>query len=100
MVYKLSFTKTAEGLLRVSASVNRASAHVIAIYQDDHAFLHLLKHAGLAEEVIGPLERAVETGFGPAGTPACCEEVELNDEQLSLLRLATARMLSLSPKAT
>jgi hypothetical protein len=93
MLYKLSFTKTADGLLRVSASVGRASEHVIAIYQSDLAFLHLLKHADLTQEVIDKLERAVEIGFGPARTPACCEEVELSDDQLSLLRLAAARTL-------
>ena len=58
MLYKLSFTKTADGLLRVSASVGRASEHVIAIYQSDLAFLHLLKHAGLTQEAIDKLERA------------------------------------------
>ena len=94
MLQKLSFTRTADGLLRVSASVGRASEHVIAIYQSDLAFLHLLKHAGLNQEVIDKLERAVEIGFGPARTPACCEEVELGDDQLSLLRLAAARTLS------
>ena len=94
MLYKLSFTKTADGLLRVSASVGLASEHVIAIYQSDLAFLHLLKHAGLTQEAIAKLECAVEIGFGPARTPACCEEVELSDNQLSLLRLAAARTLS------
>jgi hypothetical protein len=93
MLYKLSFTKTSQGLLRVSASVGRASDHVIAIYQDDHAFVHLLKHAGVTEDVIAKLGRAVEVGFGPTGTPACCEEVELSDGHLSFLRLASARSL-------
>jgi hypothetical protein len=86
MLYKLSFTKTADGLLRVSASIGCASEHVIAIYQSNQAFLHLLKHAGLTQEVIDKLERTVEIGFGPSRTPACCEEVELNDDQLSRLR--------------
>ncbi len=63
MLYKLSFTKTADGLLRVSASVGRTSEHVIAIYQSDLAFLHLLKHADLNQEVIDKLERAVEIGL-------------------------------------
>jgi len=79
---------------RISASVGRSSEHVIAIYQSDLAFLHLLKHAGLTQEVIDRLERAVEIGFGPARTPACCEEVELGDDQLSLLRLAAAHTFS------
>jgi hypothetical protein len=94
MLYKLSFTKTTDGLLRVSSSVGRASEHVIAIYQSDLAFLHLLKHAGLTQEVVDKLERAVEIGFGPTRTPACCEEVQMSDDQLSLLRLAAARTLS------
>lgn len=94
MLYKLSFTKTADGLLRVSATVGRASEHVVAIYQTDLAFFHLLKHAGLTQEVTDKLERAVEIGFGPSRTPACREEVELSDNQLSLLRLAAARALS------
>jgi hypothetical protein len=54
----------------------------------------LLKHGGLTQEVIDKLERAVEIGFGPAQTPVCCEEVELNDDQLSRLRLAAVRTLS------
>jgi hypothetical protein len=82
MLYKLSFTKTSQGLLRVSA-----------IYQDDHAFLHLLKHAGVTEDGIAKLGRAVEVGFVPTETPACREEVELSDGQLSFLRLAAARSL-------
>jgi hypothetical protein len=60
---------------RISASVGRSSEHVIAIYQSDLAFLHLLKHSGLTQEVIDKLERTVEIGFGPARTPVCCEEV-------------------------
>jgi len=94
MRYKLSFSKTHEGCLRITASVGRHSDHVIAIYQDEEAFLHLASHAGLSEAVMASLRGSVEIAFNGARTPACCEEVELSDAQLGILRLGSARSLA------
>jgi len=48
---------------RPPAVLVNASEHVIAIYQSDLAFLHLLKHADLNREVIDKLECAVKIGL-------------------------------------
>ncbi|MBB5327933.1 hypothetical protein HDF14_001539 [Edaphobacter lichenicola] len=93
MLYRLSFNKTDEGLLRVSASTEPSSEQVISMYDDDQVFLHLVGYAGLGPEIEQAIRTAVQIGFGPANTPSCCEEVELNDHQLALLRLGTARRL-------
>jgi hypothetical protein len=93
MHYRLSFNKTHEGLLRVSASAGRVSEQVISMYDDDQVFLTLVGHAGLRPEIEQAIQTAVQIGFGPAKTPSCCEEVDLNDDQLALLRLGTARRL-------
>jgi hypothetical protein len=93
MLYRLSFNKTHEGLLRVSASAGRVSEQVISMYDDDQVFLTLLGHAGLRPETERAIRTAVQIGFGPPKTPSCCEEVDLNDDQLALLRLGTARRL-------
>ena len=93
MLYRLSFNKTHEGLLRVSASVGRIAEQAISMYDDDQVFLNLISHAGLSPEIEQAIRTAVQIGFSPAKTPSCCEEVELNDDQLALLRLGTARRL-------
>jgi hypothetical protein len=93
MLYRLSFNKTREGLLRISASAGRVSEQVISMYDDDQVFLTLLGHAGLRPETEQAIQTAVQIGFGPAKTPSCCEEVDLNDDQLGLLRLGPARRL-------
>jgi hypothetical protein len=93
MLYRLTFAKTSEGLLRVTASVGRFSEYIVAIYQDDEAFLHLSQHAGLDPEVVATLEREVVLAFGSTQTPTYCEELELIDDQLRFLRLGEARRL-------
>jgi hypothetical protein len=93
MLYRLAFAKTSEGLLRVTASIGRSSEHVVAIYQDDGVFLHLIRHAGLDPEIVTTLEREVGRAFGPAQPPTCCEDIELINDQLRFLRLGEARRL-------
>jgi len=93
MLYKLSFNKTQEGLLRVSASVGRKAERAIAIYENDEVFLRLVHHAGLVQEVVESLEKAVEIAVSPARTPSCCEEIDITDVQLTFLRLGEARRL-------
>jgi hypothetical protein len=98
MRYRLAFAKTSDDLLRVSASVGRASGYIVAIYQDEEVFLHLIRHAGLAPEIVTTLEREVDLAFGPTQTPTCCEEIELINDQLKFLRLGEARRLRLASR--
>jgi hypothetical protein len=91
MLYRLSFNRTHEGLLRVSASAGRVSEQVISMYDDDQVFLNLVGHAGLRPDTEQAIQTAVQIGFGPAKTPSWCEEVDLSDDQLALPRLGTAR---------
>ena len=53
------------------------------MYDDDQVFLNLAGHAGLSPEIEQAIRTAVQIGFGPAKTPSCCEEIELNDDQLA-----------------
>jgi hypothetical protein len=93
MLYRLAFAKTSEGLLRVTASVGRSSEYVVAIYQNDEVFLHLIRHANLDPEIVTTLEREVVRTFGPAQPQTCCEDIELINDQLRFLRLGEARRL-------
>ena len=84
MLYRLAFAKTSEGLLRVTAGVGRSSEVIVAIYQNDEAFLHLIQHAGIDPEVVTRLERVVGLAFDPAHTPTCREEREFQSEKYLL----------------
>jgi hypothetical protein len=90
---RLEFTKTFEGLLRVSVSAGDARDRVIAIYEDDRTFLRLVRNAISDSDVVMTLERAVIIAFSPTKTPTHCDGLALTDEQLVLLRLGTARKL-------
>ncbi|WP_263385627.1 hypothetical protein [Granulicella arctica] len=93
MLYKLAFSKTSDGLLRITASSGRSSDHVIAIYEDEEVFLRLASHARFSADVEAALKLLVHIALGPSQTPACCEEIDLADDQLALLRLGAARRL-------
>lgn len=93
MLFKLAFNKTIRGTLRVSATAVRGSDHVLSIYDNDEAFVRLLEFSGLDEETMGSLKVSAELAFGSPNTPACCEEVELTEAQLYVLRLSEARRL-------
>jgi hypothetical protein len=91
MLLKLAFSKNAYGLLRVNASPALSDELVIAIYESDEVFLRILGHAKLSPEIEERVRRAASDAFARAGTSICCEEVELDDGQLMLLRLGEAR---------
>jgi hypothetical protein len=84
MIYTLEFNKTFEGLLRVSASAGSNREQAIAIFEDDSAFLHLVRRASLNADVVRTLKRAVVIALGPARKRTICEGLELTDEQLML----------------
>jgi hypothetical protein len=94
MVYKLEFDRTFEGLLRVCVSAGSHSDHAIAIYEDDRAFLSLVRIAFLDPCIVMTLQRAVIIAFSPAKSHTTCEGLTLTDEQLIFLRLGMARRLS------
>ena len=93
MRFKLSFNKTIRGTLRISATAVHGSDHVLSIYDNDEAFLRLLELSGLDAATVESLKRSAELAFGPSKTPACCEEVELTEAQLNVLRLSEAKRL-------
>ena len=68
----------------MSASAGSHREQAVAIYEDDRAFLRLVRRTFLDADVVRTLERAVVIAFGPASTRTICEGLELTDEQLSL----------------
>lgn len=93
MVYKLEISKTYERLLRVRVTVANNFELALGIYEDDKAFLRLVKHARLAAEDERCLEKAVVIAFSPISTGSVCEDLELSDEQLFFQRLGMARQI-------
>lgn len=93
MLFKLAFNKTAHGTLRVSATTVQGSDHVIAIYDNDEAFTRLLEHSELDADTRGSLKGSAQLAYGSQNTPTCCEEVELTEAQLNILRLGEAKRL-------
>jgi hypothetical protein len=94
MIYRLEFSKTFEGLLRVSATTDNSREQAITIYEDDRAFLHLVRHASFDPAVVRTLERAVVIAFSPSRTRTTCDGLELTNEQVILLRLGMVLRLS------
>ena len=93
VVYKLEFSKTYEGLLRVRVTTDNYLECALAIYEDDRAFLRLVKHAGLPPENERSMERAVVLAFSPMSTGPFCEHLEVTQGQLTFLRLSMARQV-------
>ena len=93
MLFKLAFNKTMQGTLRISATTVRGSDHVLSIYDNDEAFTRLLEHLDLDADTISSLKGSAELAYGSQNTPTCCEEVELTEAQLNLLRLGEAKRL-------
>jgi hypothetical protein len=93
MVYKLEFSKTYEGLLRVRVTTENYFECALAIYEDDRAFLHLVKRAGLRLEDERSMERAVVLAFSPMSIGSSCEDLDVTQEQLTFLRLGMARQI-------
>jgi hypothetical protein len=97
MRFTVAFSHNSEGLFRVTAAAN-PNAHkgigfVVAIYKDEATFCHLVQAAGLQPDETKRLIGAVELTEFNHSTPACCEDVDLDDEQLQILRLTNARTL-------
>lgn len=91
MLYRLEISKTYEGLLRIGVTSREHLEYTLAIYEDDRAFLFLVKHSRLRPEDESRLERAVVIAFSTMGSVSSCEDLELSDEQLTSLRLGMAR---------
>jgi hypothetical protein len=97
MRFTLAFSHNSEGFFRVTAAANpnahKGTGFVVAIYKDEASFCRLVHAAGLQLEESQRLTAAVELTEFNRSTPACCEDVDLDDEQLQILRLANARTL-------
>jgi hypothetical protein len=91
MVYKFEISKTYEGLLRIRATASNELDCALIVYEDDGAFLRLVKDAGLRSEDERCLEKAVVVAFSPMRIPSICEDLELSDDQLTFLHLGMAR---------
>lgn len=93
MYYNLSFTRTYEGLLRVAVAID-SSKEALAIFEDDKAFLSLVRQSQLEPEVVAKLERAVIIAYSPRGSSTSCEQVHLTPHQLRFLHLSMILKLS------
>jgi hypothetical protein len=99
MRFTLAFSHNSEGLFRVTASANsnahKGTGFVVAIYKDKAFFCRLVQAAGLQLEETQRLTAAVELTEFNRSTPACCEDVDLDDEQLKFFALPTHGRFSL-----
>jgi hypothetical protein len=93
MIYKLEFSKTYEGLLRIRVKTIHDFECALGIYEDDRTFLRFVKNAGLTSEDQRRIERAVVLAFSPLAAISLCEGLRLSEEQLRLLRLRMALQL-------
>ncbi|HEX3966631.1 MAG TPA: hypothetical protein VHW70_01575 [Edaphobacter sp.] len=93
MIYKFVISKTYEGLLRVRVTTANHFELALVIYDDDKAFLRLVRHAGLTAQNERLLERAVVVAFSPIRAESFCDDIDLSEEQLAVLRLSMARQI-------
>ena len=92
MRYQLAFSNTHSGLFHVTArAVGSPAPPVTAHYKNDEAFLRLIDRANLAPDEYARLVFATMVAVTSPETPACCEEVALDMQQLTLLQLTSPR---------
>jgi hypothetical protein len=94
MLYTLQLSKTFKGLVRVKASIGRSAESVIAIYENEDAFLKLVRHADLDDSTVSTLENMVANAFSSPRRPTCCADIQLTNEQLRVLRLRAILQLT------
>jgi hypothetical protein len=70
--------------LRVSASAGSNREQAIAIFEDDRAFLHLVRRASLNADVVRTLKRRSSSRLVRPGNAPFVKALELTDEQLML----------------
>jgi hypothetical protein len=93
MHLKLAFSYDPSDLFRVTAVVTDGSRHatepVVAQYKNEGFFYNLLLDAGIEAETQARLIHAIAAAATSPTAAACCEEVELTPDQLTMLRLGS-----------
>ena len=91
MRYTLSLSHTPEKQFLVTAiPYGQRSAATTAYYSSDESFLRLVERANLAPDDYARLVFATMAAATDMSVPGCCEEAELDLQQLNVLHLSGA----------
>jgi hypothetical protein len=85
MLYRLAFSVTTDGYLRVTGCA-KGTPRLSAIHHSD-AFTALVSVAGLAQFLTLRILEAARQAWIEPGIDVCCEAVELNQRQIEVLCL-------------
>ncbi len=97
MRYTLSLSHTPEKQFLVTAMPSGQRAAVTtAYYSSDESFLRLVDRANLAPDDYARLVFATMAAATDISVPGCCEEAELDLQQLSVLHLSGAWQRSMA----
>lgn len=81
MVYRLAFSKTYDGFLKVSANA-KGTFPLVAIHFDDRVFANAVGHANLSDIKALEIVAVAREAWLDGGLHLCCEAVNLNPVQL------------------
>jgi hypothetical protein len=90
MLYRLAFSVTVDGYLRVTGCA-KGTPRLSAIHRSDKAFTALVSVAGLAQFLTLRVLEAARQAWIEPGIDVCCETVELNQRQIEVLCLQPGR---------
>ena len=97
MRYTLSLRHTAEKKFLVTAAPSGQRAEVLtAYYSSDESFLRLVDRANLAPDDYARLVFATMSAATNMSVSGCCEEADLDLQQLSVLHLNCAGQRSVA----
>ena len=99
MRFRLDFTQECDGKFVVDAHAAEGPAtrsgrnSCAVLYADAKTFCELIDCAGLDDETARAMRKSVEVAESQPGTTTCCQQAELNGDQLDWLNLGPAREL-------
>jgi hypothetical protein len=86
VLYRLTFSSTVDGYLKVSAYAKNAKA-LTATHFNHEVFAKVLEHAAIKQPKLDELIVMSTEAMGMQGMDVCCEELDLSPEQLQILCL-------------
>ncbi len=99
MQFRLDFTQECDGKFVVDAHAGDGPAtrsgrnSCAVLFADANTFCELIDCAGLDDETARAMRQAVEVAESQPGTTTCCQQAELNEDQLDRLNLGPAQEL-------
>src|ERR1700733_12166416 len=85
MTYRLAFIRTADQYMKVTASA-KGTPTLTAIHLDPDVLVTAARLANLSEEEVFDLSWTAKRAWENKGLDVCCEAINLEPEQLEILR--------------